>query len=42
MHIVQIEHPVADFDAWKKVFDSDPLGPREVGRAPIPDHTTGR
>lgn len=21
-----IEHPVADFEAWKKAFDSDPLG----------------
>ena len=22
MHILQIEHPVPDFDAWKRVFDS--------------------
>ena len=28
MHILQIEHPVPDFDAWKRVFDSDP-GRRE-------------
>jgi ribosomal protein L35AE/L33A len=25
MHILRIEHPVPDFDAWKKAFDSDPL-----------------
>ena len=27
MFIVRIEHPVPDFDAWKKEgFDSDPIG----------------
>ena len=30
MPILQIEHPVRDFDAWKTVFDSDPVG-REQG-----------
>jgi len=31
MFVVRIEHPVPDFDAWKKEgFDSDPLG-REQG-----------
>jgi hypothetical protein len=31
MFILQIEHPVPDFDAWKKEgFDSDPVG-REHG-----------
>lgn len=30
MHILQIEHGVRDFDAWKKSFDSDPVG-REAG-----------
>ena len=30
MHILQIEHAVPDFDAWKKAFDSDPVG-REQG-----------
>ncbi len=30
MAILQIEHPVRDFDAWKEVFDSDPVG-REGG-----------
>jgi hypothetical protein len=24
--ILQIEHPVADFDSWKRAFDSDPVG----------------
>ncbi len=26
MHILRIEHPVSDYDAWKAAFDSDPLG----------------
>jgi hypothetical protein len=30
MHILRIEHPVPDFDAWKDAFDSDPVG-REQG-----------
>lgn len=25
MPILRIKHPVPDFDAWKKTFDSDPL-----------------
>lgn len=25
MHTLQIEHPVPDFDAWKRAFDSDPV-----------------
>ena len=25
MTIVQIEHPVADFEMWKRAFDSDPV-----------------
>ncbi len=24
MQIVRIEHPVPDYDAWKRAFDSDP------------------
>jgi len=28
--ILQIEHAVRDFDAWKQAFDSDPVG-REQG-----------
>lgn len=31
MTILQIEHPVRDFDAWKAAFDSDPVGRREGG-----------
>jgi hypothetical protein len=30
MPILQIEHPVRDFDAWRVAFDSDPVG-REQG-----------
>lgn len=26
MILLQIEHKVADFDAWKKAFDNDPIG----------------
>ena len=26
MYILHIEHPVVDFDGWKKAFDSDPVG----------------
>jgi hypothetical protein len=29
--ILQIEHPVPDFDAWKEAFDSDPLGRERSG-----------
>lgn len=31
MHILQIEHGVRDFGAWKKAFDSDPVGRAEGG-----------
>ena len=31
MPVVQIEHPVPDFDAWKKAFDSDPLRREQSG-----------
>lgn len=30
MPILQIEHAVRDYDAWKRAFDSDPIG-REQG-----------
>jgi hypothetical protein len=30
MPILQIEHAVRDYDAWKQAFDSDPVG-RERG-----------
>ena len=31
MVILQIEHAVADFNGWKKVFDSDPVNRRGSG-----------
>ena len=30
MTILHIEHPIRDFDSWKKAFESDPAG-REKG-----------
>lgn len=29
--ILRIEHPVAEFDAWKRSFDADPIGRRASG-----------
>jgi hypothetical protein len=29
--ILRIEHATRDFDAWKKMFDSDPLGRKKSG-----------
>jgi hypothetical protein len=31
MTILRIEHPVPDFDAWKRAFDSDPIGRQRGG-----------
>jgi hypothetical protein len=31
MHILRIEHAVPDFAAWKRAFDSDPLGRQRSG-----------
>ncbi len=31
MYVLRIEHPVADFDGWKKAFDSDPIGRERSG-----------
>jgi len=31
MYILRIEHPVLDFDGWKKAFDSDPVGREKSG-----------
>lgn len=31
MTILQIEHGVRDFDAWKKAFDGDPVGRKRGG-----------
>lgn len=31
MFVLQIEHAVPDFEAWKRAFDSDPIGREESG-----------
>ena len=31
MHILRIEHPVPDYDAWKAAFDSDPIDREDSG-----------
>lgn len=31
MPTLRIEHPVADFDAWKQAFDNDPLDRQASG-----------
>ena len=31
MIVLQIEHPVPDFNAWKKAFDSDPMNRKQSG-----------
>jgi hypothetical protein len=31
MTILHIEHPIRDFDLWKKAFDSDPIGRARSG-----------
>ena len=31
MYILRIEHPITDFDDWKKAFDSDPVGREKSG-----------
>lgn len=31
MPIVQIEHPVRDYDTWKVAFDRDPIGRKASG-----------
>jgi len=31
MYILRIEHPVPNFDGWKKAFDSDPVGRKKSG-----------
>jgi hypothetical protein len=29
--MLRIEHPVMDFEGWKKAFDSDPVGRQKSG-----------
>lgn len=31
MIVLQIEHPVPNFDGWKAAFDSDPVGRQKMG-----------
>jgi hypothetical protein len=31
MPTLRIEHPTADYEAWKKTFDSDPFGRAQSG-----------
>jgi hypothetical protein len=31
MFVLQIEHPVPNFDGWKQAFDSDPIGRQRSG-----------
>jgi hypothetical protein len=31
MVILRIEHPVPNYDGWKKAFDSDPVGREKMG-----------
>lgn len=31
MYMLQIEHPVPDFEGWKQAFDSDPVGREKSG-----------
>lgn len=31
MYILRIEHPVPNFEGWKKAFDSDPVGREKSG-----------
>jgi hypothetical protein len=31
MYVLRIEHPVPDFEGWKKAFDGDPVGREESG-----------
>lgn len=31
MVMLRIEHPVADFEGWRRAFDSDPVGRKRMG-----------
>ena len=31
MYILRIEHPVPNFEGWKRAFDSDPVGREKMG-----------
>ena len=31
MYVVRIEHPVMDFEGWRKAFEKDPIGRQKAG-----------
>jgi hypothetical protein len=31
MHLLRVEHPVPEYEAWKRMFDSDPVGREKSG-----------
>ena len=31
MYVLRIEHPVPDYQGWKRAFDSDPVGRQRMG-----------
>ena len=31
MYILRIEHPITNYEGWKKAFDSDPVGRQNSG-----------
>ncbi len=31
MYILRIEHPIPNYDSWKRAFDSDPVGREKSG-----------
>jgi hypothetical protein len=31
MHVLRVEHSVADYGRWKKAFDDDPIGRKKSG-----------
>ena len=31
MYILRIQHPIPDYDGWKKAFDRDPVGREKSG-----------
>jgi hypothetical protein len=33
MAVLRIEHPVADFEAWREAFTEDPIGRETLGCA---------
>jgi len=31
VYVLRIDHPVPDYDGWKRAFDSDPVGRKRAG-----------